>query len=141
MNDDQPGFILDSYALLAFLGGEPGKEVVRACLDKANRKELKLYLSLINLGEVLYITERVHKLTAAQSALALIEQLPIEVLPVTKETVLSAAHIKAHFPIAYADAFAAAAALDRGNPILTGDPEFQAIEHEVDIHWIRSMET
>jgi ribonuclease VapC len=41
--------------------------------------------------------------------------------------VLAAAHIKARFPIAYADAFAVVAALEHGGVVLTGDPEFRPL--------------
>jgi hypothetical protein len=53
-----------------------------------------------------YITERQHGLATAQEVLAIIEQPPIEVLPVDHQTVLVAAHIMAGNPAAYVDAFA-----------------------------------
>jgi hypothetical protein len=37
------------------------------------------------------------------------EQLPIEILPATNESVLAAAHIKATYPVAYADGFSVVA--------------------------------
>lgn len=136
MKNDLPVYILDSYALLAFLGGETGAKVVEDIFNQANRKEVQLYLSLINLGEILYITERAHDLTSAQSALALIDQLPLKVLSINKRLVLSAAHIKANFPLSYADAFVIASALSYQGSILTGDPEFQTVADLVKIHWI-----
>jgi predicted nucleic acid-binding protein len=140
VNNDLPGVILDSYALLAYFGGETGREIVEDLFDLGINKEVNLYLSLINLGEVLYITERTRGFVAAQSALGFIDQLPLTVLPVTKETVLSAAHIKAHFPLAYGDAFAIASALAYESPILTGDPEFKTVEDRVEIHWLHPVD-
>ena len=137
MKNDRPVYILDSYALLAFLGGETGAKVIEDILDQASKREVQLYLSLINLGEILYITERAHDLTSAQSALALIDQLPLKVLSINKQLVLSAAHIKkANFPLSYADAFVVASALSYQGSILTGDPEFQTVADLVKIHWI-----
>lgn len=49
---------------------------------------------------------------------------------------LAAAHIKAQYPIAYADAFAVAAARSRNATVLTGDPEFEAVGEAVAIDWI-----
>ena len=89
-----------------------------------------------NVGEVLYITEREIWLAPAQAALAAIDQLPIEILPVTKEASLAAAHIKANHPIAYADAFAVAAAQEFNATVLTGDPEFQAVSELVTVEWL-----
>ena len=40
---------------------------------------------------------------------------------------LAAAHIKACFPISYADAFAVVTAQDHGGVLMTGDPEFKPL--------------
>ncbi|MEA3350058.1 MAG: PIN domain-containing protein [Chloroflexota bacterium] len=72
----------------------------------------------------------------AQSALAAIEQLPIEILPASSEMVFMAAHIKARFPLAYAGAFAIAAAQQQKGVLITGDPEFKAVEHLIIIDWL-----
>ncbi len=49
---------------------------------------------------------------------------------------LAAAHLKARFPIALADAFAAALAQELEAPLLTGDPEFKALEETLTIYWL-----
>jgi predicted nucleic acid-binding protein len=84
----------------------------------------------------LYIVERQRGLQDALSILGLIKQLPISLIEVTNEQVLEAAHIKANHPLAYADAFAVAAALDKGAKLVTGDPEFQAVKELVELSWI-----
>ena len=86
-----------------------------------------LYVSLINLGEVLYITERVNGLAEAQQALAALDQLPLQFVPVSRATVLAAAHIKAQYAVAYADAFAIVTTQDTKGVLVTGDPEFQTV--------------
>jgi hypothetical protein len=58
MSADPTRFVLDSFALLAFFQGEAGMERVRAVLKEAEQGRCQVYLSWINLGEVLYITER-----------------------------------------------------------------------------------
>ena len=135
-NAESEVYVLDSYSLLAFLEWEKGAETVKALLRRAEKGECRVLMSLINLGEALYITERERSLKDAQEVLALIEQLPIELLEVTRETVLAAAHIKARYPLAYADAFAVAAAQALNAPILTGDPEFEAVKGEVELQWL-----
>lgn len=129
-------FILDSYALLAYLGGEVGEGRVKEILNDAYLGGSHVLLSLINLGEVAYITERERGLAKAQEVLAIIEQLPIEILPVDHQTVLAAAHIKAQYPVAYADAFAITAAQTHEGVILTGDPEFNVVTDIIRIEWI-----
>jgi len=101
---------------------------VQEVLDEALHVRCRVALSMINLGEVLYITEREVGLVQAQAVLAALEQLPIEILPATRESVLAAAHIKANYRVAYADAFAITAAQELGGRVLTSDPEFESVE-------------
>ncbi len=126
-------YVLDSYAMLAYLEGEPEGERVKAILRAAERGECRVLMSLINLGEVLYITERERNLARAQEVLALIEQFPLQIIEVSREMVLAAAHIKAQAPIAYADAFAVVAAQANDGVVLTGDPEFEAVRGMVEV--------
>lgn len=126
-------FILDSYALLAFLEGEQGADKVKQVLGKAEKGQLEIYISMINLGEVVYIIERERNLMKAQEVLALLEQLPIEIVQVDREMVLNAAHIKANYPVSYADAFAVALAQLKGGVVLTDDPEFEVVKGIVDV--------
>lgn len=137
MSADPAYYILDSYALLAFLGDETGKKRVRELLGGATRGQSRVAMSLINLGEVLYITERELGLARAQEVVAMSEQLPLEIVPATREAVFLAAHIKAQYPVAYADAFAIAAARSLNGVLLTGDPEFEAVKELVEIEWIQ----
>jgi predicted nucleic acid-binding protein len=125
--DRAPAFVLDSFALLAYLGGEPGMPKVRAALEVAEAGRGAAYISLINLGEVLYIAERARGLVHAHRVLAAVDALPLTVLSVTRATVLAAAHVKARFPLSYADAFAVVAARDHHAVILAGDREFEPV--------------
>jgi predicted nucleic acid-binding protein len=49
----------------------------------------------------------------------------------------SAAHIKANHRLAYADAFAVAAALQENAVVLAGDPDFLAAETLVRVEWLK----
>jgi len=136
VSDSETVYILDSFALLAYLGGEAGEGRVKEVLYETSLGRYRTLLSLINLGEVATITERERGLAKAQEVLAIIEQLPIEILPVDRQTVLAAAHIKAGNPVAYADAFAIGAAQLHDGVVLTGDPEFEVVKDIVQIEWI-----
>ena len=131
-------FVLDSFALLAYLDGEAGMARVRSVLEGAAARRHIVYLSLINLGEVLYITERERGLVEARRTLGAVEQLPVEIVRVSRRTVLAAAHIKARFPVSYADAFAVVTAQDHGAIVVTGDPEFEplAAATVVAVEWL-----
>jgi ribonuclease VapC len=135
-----PGFVLDSHALFAFLEGEAGGEIVEALLEQALENGCALYMSIVNLGEVIYITERERGLAKAQQVLARIDELPIKVVDADRRCSLAAAHIKAHWPIAYADCYAAALCQVTDAMLVTGDPEFVPLEADgiVKVNWITS---
>ena len=127
MAGSPPAYVLDSFALLAYLEGEAGMPRVRSVLEGAAVGRHRVYLSRINLGEVLYITERERGLVEARRTLGAVDQLPLAIVDVSRSTVLAAAHVKARFPISYADAFAVAAAQDYGGVVITGDSEFRPL--------------
>ena len=49
---------------------------------------------------------------------------------------VSAAHGKAHHPVALADAFVVALGLAEGGTVLAGDPEFRSVTDLVPIEWL-----
>lgn len=113
-------FVLDTFAMLAYLQGESNGVRVRGIFQSGSQN---IYMSLINVGEVLYITERKQGIRTAQEVLASMRQLPIELLPVNEQTIFAAAHIKANYTVSYADSFAIVAAQTVGGALITGDPE------------------
>jgi predicted nucleic acid-binding protein len=133
---ETPVYILDSFALLSYLTDEPGAAAIENLFENTQEKAGRLLLSIINLGEILYITERRGGLQRAKDALALLRQLPIEIAPADEQAVFSAAHIKANYPLSYADAFVVALAQQENGAILTGDPEFQSVEELVAVEWL-----
>lgn len=137
MSPSKPVYLLDSFALLAYLDDEPGKERVLQLLTQADSRKCRLVMCLVNLGEVLYIVERERGLALAQSVLALVESLPIELLEASRDLVLDAAHVKAHHALSYADAFAVATAMRERAIVLTGDPEFETVGELVKAEWIK----
>jgi ribonuclease VapC len=136
MSDEPPNYVLDSYALLAYLGGETGMRRVKEVLIEATQAKGEVLHSIINLAEVLYMTERELGVASTHAALATVEQLPIQILPATNEVVLAAAHIKANYRVAYADAFAVVSAQEHSATLLTGDPEFERVKDIVKIEWL-----
>lgn len=129
-------YVLDSYALLAFLANEKGRDIVENLLILAKGKETKLYMGIINLGEVIYIIEREEGLKNAQLALSRIIKFPIELVDADLCLTLKASHIKAHNTLSFADAFAASLALEKNAPLVTGDKEFSSLGQDINIIWI-----
>jgi len=132
-------FILDAWAVLAHLENGPGAERIREVLKSAANDECTLGMSLINLGEVAYITERERGITWVHDVLATLRALPVTMVPADESVVLTAAHIKANHRLSYADAFAAATARLWKGVLLTGDPEFEVLAgDEIVVEWLSS---
>ena len=137
---EKPTLVLDTFALLAYLQDEPTAEQVEKVLEQAAKGRCRLFASILNLGELLYITERRGGISKAQDTLAIIQQLPIEILPADEQAVFSAAHIKATHALSYADAFAVAAAIHEQAAVLTGDQEFESVADLVRVEWLGKEE-
>ncbi len=133
-------FVLDTFALLVYFDKEEGVAIVKDLLSVADA-ETQLYLSIINLGEFIYASEREHGLDQANSRLEDTRRLPITLAGVNERRVLAAAHIKANHAVSYADAFAIALGQELGTTIVTGDPEFTRVAKIVDILWLRDEKT
>jgi ribonuclease VapC len=130
------GFILDSYALLAYFQAEQGGGVVRDILKKARAAEASVLLSVINLGEIYYIVSRKLGIATARELVEDIKGLPLDLIDADRDRVLAAAEVKAQHPLSYADAFAVAAALEFSATIVTGDSEFKAVESQISVLWL-----
>ena len=128
--------VLDSYSLLAYFEGEAGKEKMIEVLRTARDSGRPLLLSVINWGEVFYITLREAGRERAGQLAHLISTLPVEVIPADLELTRLAAEFKANNKMSYADSFAAALAKLRKAELVTGDKEFKQVEGQVKIMWI-----
>jgi len=131
-------YVLDSFAVLALLRKEPGSEEVARLLRQAQEGMATLLMTWVNAGEVVYIVQRRWGKGRAYQVLATLEAAGIQMVPVERDLALAAAHIKAEHPLAYADAFAAALGANSGSALVTGDPEFKALEDIVRVHWLQS---
>lgn len=129
-------YVLDSYALIALFEDEDGAARVAGILKAAKERQTKVFLSVVNFGEIYYIAQRERGRVKAEEARMLIEQLPLEIVAADKETALEAAKLKAAHPIAYADCFAAALGIRKKAKVVTGDPEFKKLAESVKVEWI-----
>lgn len=134
--DKIKSYVLDSYALLAYFADERGRGPVEKLLTDALNDEVLIKMTVINLGEVIYITERKRGLPDAQLTLSRIKELPIKLIDIDEDLALAAAHIKAEHSIAYADCFAAALSNLQKATLLTGDPGFKKLEKDIKIFWL-----
>jgi ribonuclease VapC len=130
-------YVLDSYALLAHFEDEAGGEQVRKLLKAAQAGKTKLFLSVVNLGELYYNTLRERGREQADEVWFVTEQLPITIADADRDLTREAARLKSVRPVAYADCFAAALGIRKKAKVVTGDPEFRKFSEPVSVEWIR----
>jgi len=113
--------VLDSWAVLAYLGSDGRMPRAMEAVERAIHLE-RAVMSWVNLGEVAYI---VHRRFGREESRSVVQDLraAVNVLLPEEPLFLQAAEIKARYVMAYADAFAAATAMQCAGELLTGDPE------------------
>lgn len=134
-------YILDSYALIGYLENEHFASRIERLLKQARKGETRLYLHALHLGEVYYLTLREQGTHLADLAYSRIKAFPLTFIDhIDEELLLTAANLKANFPISYADSFAAALAKIKNCALLSGDPELKLLENKkvVAIEWLKS---
>jgi ribonuclease VapC len=129
--------VLDSYALLAYFRAEESGKVVLELLDRAQKHDRKLHMTEVNYAEVKYMILRKDGPEAWKRAAEVLLTLPVEFHVVTRLLADSAADFKAAHKMSLADGFAAALTKRMKAELVTGDPEFRAIEGEIKVRWIK----
>ncbi len=133
--------VLDAHALMVLFNDEPGADEVEQILIKAESGTPRLLMCVVNWGEIYYSIVRGASEEIAEAKSHEIAGMRIELVPVDArdlELVRQAAVFKATKRMSYADCFAAALAKTRNAELVTGDPEFKAVEGELKkIRWLR----
>ena len=96
-------------------------------------------MSAINAGEIYYCLRKNHSAGLAAQWRESSPTLPITLDVPSAADIWHAAELKAGYPIAYADAFAAALAQKHGCPLMTGDPELRLVVG-LELDWIGRRE-
>ena len=128
--------VLDSWAVLAYLGDEASGQEVADLITSAHENRVPMYMSIVNAGEVWYILAREISEAKADSAVTDLTGLGIELISVDWPITRIAGTFKARYRMSYADCFAAALAKDRKSDLVTGDKEFKQVDGEVSIRWL-----
>ena len=132
-----PATVLDSHALVAFLREEPGSEIVRKILEKAAERDAPVLMTEVNYAEAQYIIRRKEGDEAWAAIANELPVMPIDFHPADRRLADAAAEYKSRYKLSLADAFAAALAKLKKAELVTGDPEFKAIEKEIKVTWLR----
>lgn len=132
-----PAKVLDSFALIVYFRDEPGAEEVENLLVTAGKKDSPLHMTDVNYAEVKYSIVKKDGAKAWGEAAKILQGLPIDFHSTNRAMADIAADFKARFKMSLADAFAAALAKERKAELVTGDPDFKALEKEIKIVWLK----
>lgn len=128
--------VLDSYAVLAFLFHEAGYEKITDLFEKAVQADQDALIAAPNWAEVRYIVERKVGPARWRETRHKLLGLPLEVIPADLSLAELAGEIKSTRKMSLGDCFAAALAKQRKAHLYTGNPEFKAVETDIEIVWL-----
>lgn len=129
-------YVLDSWAVIAYLEDEPSGEQVEDLIATAHEEQIPIYMSVINLGEVWYTFAREISEEEADASVKLLTDLRIQFEDADWALTQEAARLKSQHKMSYADAFAAALAKNKKADLITGDNEFKSLDNEIKISWV-----
>src|SRR5215216_2861964 len=129
-------YVLDTWAVIAYLEDEPSGEQVEDLIATAHEDQIPIYMSVINLGEVWYTFAREISEEEANASVKTLRDLRIQFEDANWELTQEAARFKSQHKMSYADAFAAALAKTRKADLITGDNEFKPLDGEIKISWV-----
>ncbi len=129
-------YVLDSYSLITFFEKDKGFEIMIDLFDKAVSDKVKLFMNIINWGEVYYIILREQSAEKADLFEDSFEKLPVELIYPDKSLIKNASSYKAHNALSYADCIAAATTDSHSAALVTGNKEFIKLEKEIKIEWL-----
>ena len=129
--------VFDSYAVLALLFEEAGAPQVKSLLHEAAIADQPILISAANWVEVLYRVQREQGEGGVADAKRFELTVPLDIVPVDRAWAEIAAEFKAAHKMSLADAFAAALARLKKAQLVTGDPEFKAVERQIKVMWLK----
>ena len=122
--------------MVAYLENLEGAGKVEAILAQSAREAPSVCMSAVNWGEVYYTTWHDQGREAAGRKAGEISQLPLAIVSADRDQAQLAAQLKAVYRLPYADAFAAALAINRNAKLVTADSDFQVVESKVELMWL-----
>jgi ribonuclease VapC len=129
-------FVLDSWSIMAYLEDEPAGQKVADIIADAHEDGTPLMMTVVNACEVWYLLARETSGADADQSISELRQLGIEFVDADWQLAHQAAIFKSKHKMSLADCFAAALAKGNKADLVTGDPEFKQVEHELKIAWL-----
>ncbi|HET6929602.1 MAG TPA: type II toxin-antitoxin system VapC family toxin [Candidatus Acidoferrum sp.] len=127
---------MDANALLTLVADRPGAKRVDRMVQKAARTGTPLQMSAVNWGEVIYSMRKARGEAEANALARSVERLPLNIVPVDRDSAARAGELKAVYGLGYADCFAASLALDLRATLVTADPDFQRVGNKLKVEFL-----
>jgi predicted nucleic acid-binding protein len=129
-------YVLDANAVLRYFGVSEGQGTnkVRALFEQAERGQASLSMSVINLGEVLYVLLKHVDESRARHYVQVLQHVVTMVEADTAQA-LGAAEMKRKYKLGYADSFAAMLAMTLKATLVSADPAFEKLGKT--LKWVR----
>jgi predicted nucleic acid-binding protein len=129
-------YVLDTWAVIAYLEDEPSAQQIADLIATAHEGSIPVYMTVVNVGEVWYTIAREVSENDANGSVKELRDLRIQFVDADWDLTQEAARFKSQNKISYADCYAAALAKSRKADLVTGDGEFKAVEKAVNIQWV-----
>jgi predicted nucleic acid-binding protein len=129
-------YVLDTWAVIAYLEDEPSGEQVEELIASAHEEQIPIYMSVVNVGEVWYTLAREVSAEDANASVKSLHDLRIQFEDADWNLTQEAARFKSRNKMSYADCFAAALAKAKKAELVTGDKEFKPLDGEIKISWL-----
>jgi predicted nucleic acid-binding protein len=122
-------FLLDTSAIFTLIEDEDGADRVEQILKKND-----VIISWVALMEMMYISRQEKGDEVAMKRYVTIKQIDATILWNANEpTLLTAARLKANHRLSFADSIIAATAFQQGATLLHKDPEYEALQGQVEM--------
>jgi predicted nucleic acid-binding protein len=129
-------YVLDANAVLRYFGVSEGQGInkVRALFEQAERGQARLSMSVVNLGEVLYVLRKHVDESRARHYVQVLQHVATMVEADAAQA-LGAAEMKHKYKLGYADSFAATLAMTLKATLVSADPAFKKLGRS--LKWVR----
>jgi len=129
-------FVLDASAAIDYAQGGSGANKMEQLLADAVHQQLGLYISVLHLAEVFYLTWQKTGEQRAREIIASFSRLPVQIIDVSLPQALKAAELKARHRIPFVDCVAAALTLQQHATLVTADRDFEKLGRHFPILWL-----
>lgn len=129
-------YVLDASALLRFIEDGPGAGRIEDLINQAESGRASLCISAVNWGEIYCVIYRTEGASQAETFSGQFGILPIDVVEADRSRAEHAGRFRGKFRLPYADAFAAALAVEKAASLVTADYDFKDVDEVIAVEFL-----